>query len=649
MDPPDVRTGKARGMWTLTVLALLLGARQGDPEGISEKLVLQLTSDDPQGRDEAAARLKSLGPRAIPALAKARASSDADLATRATRLIQWIETDGVLSRNLKEQVPGIVDDLAGKSPREWTRKLLEIHKLMYGDGARYRDLALSDIQSMFTAALKGAEDEQQLEAVCSIVRYAPSRETNAILSDLLRDGRSRVRCAALDALGSSKTPESIPAISQLLRDGSGEVRRAAANALKAIGTDAVVPFMIQALEDTDGAVRIAAMESLMHQGRKECFLRISEKLEDPEDLAPIFARMAVIALYEPKDAPVLMSRLKHPDPRIRRCSLLALAYVEEERGSPSVVDRLRDEDPDVRRLAAFACGRLHVASAGKTLAGMLATENDSFAKEALAALGEMGAVAEAPVISPYLKHKDFSVRLLAIQALGDLRARAFEKDLVPCLHDESYAIRSAAVRALGTMGIRDDWRMIASMLQDTSFEGQLSGLVVNAAKALSQLEVRDAVPDLKKALNQGSPSVRDQAARSLCALGSFDGLGPWLASCKKDPALSLLPLNALRKPAAWRILGEKKMTSDVHGELGDVLTGWCREAGLGEVQIASQDIPRKKAWLHSLRGAVSVRDALEPLDAQLGGALVLEDDRMRLLPRKEALEFWEAWAASQPK
>ena len=111
-------------------------------------------------------------------------------------------------------------------------------------------------------------------------------------------------------------------------------------------------------------------------------------------------------------------------------------------------------------------------------------------------------------------------------------------------------------------------------------------------------------------------------------------------------------LNAIRRPEVTRRLHERLAGADLAGPLGEVLERVVREAGLKLEGPTDSPLARgwrsRHFWLGDEAGRLNAFRALEWM-SDGPYSFVLEDDRVRILPIHEALDFWAAWWAAEPK
>jgi hypothetical protein len=136
------------------------------------------------------------------------------------------------------------------------------------------------------------------------------------------------------------------------------------------------------------------------------------------------------------------------------------------------------------------------------------------------------------------------------------------------------------------------------------------------------------------------------AADALCRLGDRAGVAVMLSE-----GWNLSLLNALRNPEAWSRLKSRRITEPWEAPHRDLLDRLSREAGL-PVECAAPANDEEKAWMKEVekiwsgKACRNLADVLDFLEHDPYQA-ILESDRIRIVPRAEALKFWKAWAAER--
>ncbi len=166
-----------------------------------------------------------------------------------------------------------------------------------------------------------------------------------------------------------------------------------------------------------------------------------------------------------------------------------------------------------------------------------------------------------------------------------------------------------------------------------------------AVRALSDAAGRKAMPAVASVLGDPDPEVRVAAADALCRNGAHELGVPVLLR----EARELTALNAGRQPGAWRLLADAPSPPSGSAAARDRVRELARAAGF-EVDWTGAHALDDRGWAASLPpdASATVLPALESaLRLPDGGPgpyeMILEPDRIRLVPRDEALRFWRAW------
>ncbi len=333
------------------------------------------------------------------------------------------------------------------------------------------------------------------------------------LCDVLGDGSSAVRGAAVEALGEIGSAAAIQPLLAALADPEPEVRRCCAWALSQFGKQAlqamrIMPGLLQALEspspdmriaaiwaigairhpdtpntllwalgDADAAVREAAADALGKLG-KDTLGTLIEALshEHPGVRSAVARAVAQIARQSGRAGaatPALIERLLDPDPNVRRIAAQALGQIKDAQAAPGLIERLWDEYPDVRRAAAWALGEIEDSQAASSLLQALGDSEVSVQEAAAEALGKLdnaAALAEQGVITALLDVLAQGwepVRRAAVRSLGSLGARIGQRfpdaaeailvSVTAALSDPDVDVRRQAARALGEISRKREY------------------------------------------------------------------------------------------------------------------------------------------------------------------------------------------------
>ena len=162
----------------------------------------------------------------------------------------------------------------------------------------------------------------------------------------------------------------------------------------------------------------------------------------------------------------------------------------------------------------------------------------------------------------------------------------------------------------------------------------------SAIDTLASMSSTDSIPLLRRRLEDSNSDVRESAAVALCQLGSGDGIALLL-----ELGSDLFPLNALRSAEIFGRLFRIDLP-DYEGPRAGLLDPIARAAGIPVTPPLSDSAP----WLAErvVERSPSVGRALREFTNH-SYDVVIDADRIRILPRAEAWKFWTEWAAAREK
>lgn len=568
-------------MWTL-LLSLVL---QADPAEEARRLVERLAAESVEERDEAARRLKELGPAARPALEKAAQAPEGEARSRARQLLLRLKVLEELTPRLRKALYGQAELLA-VDDHAWTSAFL--------GAVRSTDLEAADLAVLAPRAVRGARTPAEAAEMCNEAFRHSLRGTIPEWAAMLQTEVEPFRAQACRALVSLNARETIPALQELLTHERGVVREAAVVTLGKLGAREAAPKVADLLKDTDPWVRARAAQAL-------------QKIGNPEL------------------SPQLRLLLKDSSLNARRCALAALVALGAKEAAADIKPLLKDADSDVQAHAAWALGELGAPGALEDILPLLESPSPRARKEAARAVARLGGGKAAARLAPLVADGEESVGDAAAEALERLEAAQAVPGLIERSGDSRPHVRSRAALALAASG----------------------GPEAEAA--------------LRKLLNDENPRVRGVAAVALVRMGRKGEAPSLLRFAEEEDPLALNSLNALRDPAAWRRISRAEHRDDKWDgwrpieEILRELTGFPLDTddvgGLPVLAVTSwEDALSRRDLPLGCPNRVSARHAMDELLEWVEPHFyVLEPDKIRILPKAKALEFWKAWWAAEQK
>jgi HEAT repeat protein len=580
--------------------------------------------------------------------------------------------------------PAVLEWLGDGSPQVRERAAQAVSRLRLAEAAPRLSEMLDDFQVSRAAAA----------ALATI----SGRSIVPRLFECLRDGAPQTRCGAVEALTRLRVRQAVPWFEFLLQDADREVRAGAIRGLGELDGFSSVPSLLPFCQDGDPGTRAAAAEALSNLGGPEVLSHLARLLSDPD--AGV-REAAVLAMGRAGAADQVHRLLKDPDGPVRDAAIEVLSEGRVVEAGPTLRSMFRSSDKDagLRLKTIEAMGRLGLKEAAPDLLPLLASQDDQERWKAAEALARMGADEGRIAVVAFLSHTESSLRMLAAIACDELkisggvaRIEALLKDaeprvraaaalaagglkvahaaptLVSLLQDETTAVKGSAVSALQELGCADQADAIVKLLAHEQAEVRRF-----AVQALAAVSSPDSAPSILPLLKDPDAAVRRDAVRALAELRSFDSLRAILDSLKDPDAevrraaaeaacslgdrrgaadlLSspdpLFSLNALRRPELFRKLSELQIGEDLSCDLQEALQKFAQATGLGvsvevgptgrwrEWQKGAVDLPAGDGWLQVLACATE-----GPYE------ILLDPDRVRVVARETAREFWTAWAKS---
>jgi HEAT repeat protein len=436
------------------------------------------------------------------------------------------------------------------------------------------------------------------------------RGATAEFRELLKEKKPGIRETLIHAIVQFSVEGLGPDLCRLLVDEDPEVRHAAIHSMGPLHVREAIPDLLPLLESTDEDLRHAAVSSLAELGVREIVptLRSWLDTEHPGE----YRRSAAGALRELgalEAAPELRTLLEDPDGDLQELGITVLARLGDREAIPRLLELLDDPRPSISAAALLALGCLDAHGAAPAIARFLRPDPAHLYQAAIWTLGRLGIPEHAARIFDLARNPEVPVPWP--------------------LH--------APLRQLG-MGDRID--LLRDLLRDKKVEGRRRGM------ELVSIFDRDAsAPLVVPLLEDPDPWVRRSAAGFLCDAGRREGLEPSLRSYYLP-----MSLNRFREPELWKRLEETRLSPVPRGTPPRVAREVARRLGVRLDWELLPELPSRPVC--GLRGGGIDLPVSDPRDTPLeilqgvlpyDTTILLEDDRIRVLPQARADIFWRRW------
>jgi HEAT repeat protein len=350
-----------------------------------------------------------------------------------------------------------------------------------------------------------------------------------VLLELLESEDSRY--AAVTGL-QRLDPDPLPEMLKLLKQGELRQRRAAAAAIRNWWQRSgdYMPTMRLALKDPDALVRIEAMEATRGSRPNRSvpleFVQEMLKDKDPEVRFRASGMLRDMDSLPEAAQPVLEKLLSNSDKRVRVNAAWGLIQLgtQPDAAARAIREALRDKDEAVRRHALFAVSQIihrdkdSVRAALPDLIAVVADYKERPTRIVQQAMWSLQSLEpDAKDLVPLLKamvqdaHADLSAQAARTLAFSFPNDPAVKSMLPVSIKRVPYKILVEATATLLTMKNRpeDPMRGLVDLLQDASNPVARS----QAAYILREMgaEAKDAIPALRRALEDKSSAVRQSA------------------------------------------------------------------------------------------------------------------------------------------
>lgn len=460
----------------------------------ANKAISIILSSNPvsQQTKEAVARLKSIGPAAIPKLIEALAE------TEPHSPIENLLVSMLSNSTLPAYVNGLADEdkriissvmrILGTSDTYDANRLFDLFsdpnipknvlvQILVAQKKRLSAKTLIGIlgqvdksvhQLIFRVLNEIADDT----IVPDLIRYSNSKdaairtyvaitlgkfslpEVRDTLLKIIADPNKKVRQCALESIGQMQIPVNSKAICNLLKDSDLTVQSKAIDTLIKLNDPNIVKYLIDILQDESEYVRRAAVEVLNEVGDANAIKDLLNALRDKDWWIKVRAADALGSIGGPKVVEAVLHLIKDKDEFLRRTAVEILNSVSDDRAFKYLVAALEDEDWWVRERAADALANMDDKRAVEPLVKLLDHKSEStlVAIKALSQLKDTRAI--KPLINK-LQECDDSVKHDILHALAELTDKQHAEDvedaITQVMQSPNQKVQSAATDAMQKM------------------------------------------------------------------------------------------------------------------------------------------------------------------------------------------------------
>jgi HEAT repeat protein len=664
----------------LLLLALVLA--QKTPESWVERLA----SDRPEVRTQAEQELLRMGSMAVPALEEATRLADLDIVSRARECLERIAVREDLTPGLLA-VPGLEERLRREGDPAWHTVFMEA--ILLGRPVKpYENLGRDDLAGLARRTLRKDSDPALVVQLLTYIGIYRLERARPAVEAYLKHEKADLRSWAAWTLIMLRGPRVLEEAGRFLKDPDPEVRSRVVYALCQAGIQEAVPRLL-ALASEEWVRKGAFESSLLHLGVKVATPSLEQTSNDPtvdraernsaarelcvRGNAGHIPHMRGLLRWTTKGDPLTADyALKHLGEWGDRASLSQIEQILQDKqtiqngglgaNTPYVACRAlyylgaESSVPTLFQGADRGCGQAIVVlgQVGNkdvlpALRKRLTTHPSA---DLILALGRLGDRESAPALRKFLGHSEYPVREAACTALALLEDGEAAKEISALKQEASQARKIWA--ALGDDGIPDaavysidgerrPWssEFAPQLLEGgSSTHGHPRSLSV-CASATSKAGI-SADLLLERLRLCWHPQGELVVAAALVRMGRPEGLAPLL-----EARVPLFSLNRLRRPEAFKRLEEKTIRLRVYAPYEEIHRRLAHEAGLAlEGPPAGSDAYQAWANVHQTfekwGAPPSIAQGFD-MHEDDRWCVVLEEDRIRILPREEGMNFWRAW------
>jgi HEAT repeat protein len=318
-----------------------------------------------------------------------------------------------------------------------------------------------------------------------------------------------------------------------------------------------------------------------------------------------------------------------------------LSTLGSRRAVPALVDLLESSNSRTRYAALQLMLELDGPETVAALRKIAGTNGHPVQEMAISGLATVSAWSAVPDLLLCLQSRSTAVQDAAASALATLGIREAIPPLLALFHEDKSGMRTSLMSALARLGAGEAAPRILGLLRHED-----SGVLRCAIQAAGELNLREAVPALLGLSRGDDLFLRGEASSALTRLGDRSEVPTLLAGGQRE----LFLLNRLRRPELWERLDTSSRTRVHWRSHSQTWSELACDAGLE----FSLEIHPDYYWDDRRRGDSSqggVTTLLELLEESLDYyslTVILEEDRLRVVPVEAARHFWKEWWRRNP-
>lgn len=588
-----------------------------------------------------------------------------------------------------KSVPGLEEKLLKGRDEVWHKTFIES---INGHGV-YEGITDQDREVLAPRALRGALNAEEISAVLQQGAIRKLRTLRPLAEGYMTHAASGVRVEALHLIlafdGAKELPRAIAmlddrepsartgvvgVVAQLgmvdaapelrARKDDPAIRAGLVGAAAPLGMEDMLPLLIERAKkvpngNDDYGSRISVGFQLVILGNPSISGEVRECLKVEDHPNAIQTLLGMLASWGDRDSiPIIREMItnrRRLDEMYQDQLFRTLATLGAKEATPLILAHL--QPGKFRGGAAEAAATMGLGEAIPLL-------RQSKAPVALASLGFLGDKESIPRLRLLLEDQNAYVRISAAQGLALLGDRASQTRILEVAREPNMDLREA----LSLIDSNEARQLLARRITYPTFRmykalapgGQdilqaMAPAIVNpdiwtrysAAHVLGRIESAESTAELLRLLKDGYPDVRYAAAEMLCRRGLDEGVGPTYEHSLTRFAAPPFYLNGVRSREGWARLKASTITAPFYGPVKDLIAKVAAASGLA-LEALDEKSREYPAWtnvyvrLHSSDVPLSGLEVLERCPGSRWSVIV-EADRLKILPRREAEDFWKAW------
>jgi len=370
---------------------------------------------------------------------------------------------------------------------------------------------------LFQILLKDKDDDVRKFVLDLIYEIEYCDYTDEVVEMLIHDSNANVRASAAKTLGKLKYEKAIPYLEQALQDEEW-VCFSALEALTEFHDSASVPSMLKMLQSPSEAVRFAVIEALGTIASPDACEQLSHHMINADDLEQRVILKSLVQIGSlpalPHLSEMLIEMLSDDDWEDQLVALKGLTILKEQRALNRIIDLAGSLDtsiPESEERQKTIMEFIRSFGCVDALINVLSDPSIRYRGKAIAieVLGELKCEKAVSALITFIKSDIRDVRRSSVKSLGQMESEEAKDHLMEAISNPDSHVRRTAASALGHIRDQAAFEPLVKMLHEEQYMDVIDEIIIALLRINPELLV-----SRKQEFNQSiAEKIHDYSSR----------------------------------------------------------------------------------------------------------------------------------------